>query len=426
MAAVSPPSARAARLAVLVAALGYFVDIYDLILFSAIRPKALPALGVPPSELQATGIHLLNVQMWGMLVGGILWGVLGDRRGRLSVLFGSIILYSLANIANGMVETIPQFSVCRFIAGIGLAGELGAGITLVSEVLSRERRGWGTSIVAAVGLLGGVAATLVAGAVPQLTDGLPWRSAFYLGGILGLALLVLRIGVVESGMYKGIAARQHVSRGNLFALFWPPARLKRYVAVIVVGVPIWCVIGMLMTFSPEIGEAMGLGTANPKDASVGINAATSLMLCYGGAAVGDLASGAVSQLLRSRRKALAIFLGLVALNVLAYFTIGRTSHTAFYVIAFTIGFASGYWAVFVTTSAEQFGTNLRATATTTTPNFVRGSVPLVTMLYQWLSAETDRITAAISTSALCLGLAFLALFWVHESFGRDLDFTEGE
>ena len=412
-----PPMARAARLAVLVAALGYFVDIYDLILFSAIRNKSLPDIGV--KDVQGVGVDLLNIQMVGMLLGGILWGVLGDRRGRLSVLFGSIIMYSLANIANGMVDTVPQYAVCRFIAGIGLAGELGAGITLVSEMLSRERRGWGTSIVAGVGLLGGVLATLVAGAVPQLTEGLYWRNAFYLGGVLGLALLVLRIGVVESGMYKGL--QTHVSRGNLLQLFRPWSRARRYLAVIVVGVPIWCVIGVLMTFSPEIGEAMGLGKARTPD---GVNAATALMLCYGGAAVGDLASGALSQLLRSRRRALAIFLGMVSANVVAYFTVGRSGHAVFYTISFTIGFASGYWAVFVTTAAEQFGTNLRATATTTTPNFVRGSVPLVTIMYRELSPAIGIVGAAIATSAACLALAFAALLWVHESFGKDLDYTE--
>jgi putative MFS transporter len=417
MPAMAAPTARAARLAVLVAALGYFVDIYDLILFSALRIKSLKDLGVPAADLQSVGIDLLNIQMVGMLIGGIVWGVLGDRRGRLSVLFGSIIMYSLANVANGMVDTIPQYAVCRLIAGIGLAGELGAGITLVSEMLSKERRGWGTSIVAGVGLLGGVMATLVAGAVPALTEGLYWRNAFYLGGAMGGALLVLRIGVVESGMYAGLT--RTVSRGNLLALFRPWARARRYLAVIIVGVPIWCVIGVLMTFSPEIGEELGLGKG-----ADGINAATALMFCYGGAAIGDIASGAVSQLLRSRRKALAIFLALVSLNVVAYFTVGRTSHTVFYAISFTIGLASGYWAVFVTTAAEQFGTNLRATATTTTPNFVRGSVPLVTMLYRALAEPMGRVGAAITTSAVCLTLAFAALAWVHESFGKDLDFVE--
>jgi MFS family permease len=417
MGAMPAPSARAARLAVLVAALGYFVDIYDLILFSALRIKSLRDLGVPAADLQSVGIDLLNVQMIGMLIGGILWGVVGDRRGRLSVLFGSIILYSLANLANGMVDNLAQYGVCRYIAGIGLAGELGAGITLVSEMLSKERRGWGTSIVAAVGLLGGVAATLVAGSIPQLTEGLYWRNAYYLGGILGLALLILRIGVVESGMYRGL--RDGVARGNVLALFWPLSRLRRYVAVIVVGIPIWCVIGILMTFSPEIGAELGLG-----EGAAGISAATALMFCYGGAALGDIGSGALSQLLRSRRKALTIFLGLVSLNVVAYFTLGRTGHTAFYAISFTIGFASGYWAVFVTTAAEQFGTNLRATATTTTPNFVRGSVPLVTMLYRGLEDSFGRVGAAITTSALCLAIAFLALVWVHESFGKDLDFVD--
>lgn len=407
------PVARAARLAVVVAALGYFVDIYDLILFSAIRAKSLPGIGVAKADIQSVGIDLLNIQMVGMLLGGILWGVIGDRRGRLSVLFGSIILYSLANIANGMVDTVPEFAACRLFAGIGLAGELGAGITLVSEMLSKERRGWGTSIVAGVGLLGGVAATLVAGAIPQLTTGLPWRHAFYLGGALGFALLVLRIGVIESGMYKSLGKR--VSRGNMLKLFHPWQRGRRYLAVIVVGIPIWCVVGVLMTFSPEIGAKLGLGT---------INAATSLMLCYAGCAVGDIASGALSQLLRSRKQALAIFLALVAVNTVLYFTLGRTGHTAFYTIAFTMGFASGYWAVFVTTAAEQFGTNLRATATTTTPNFVRGSVPLVTIMYRSLAGSLGNVGAAVATSATAIVLAFAALAWVDESFGKDLDFTE--
>ena len=405
---------RAVRLVVLVAALGYFVDIFDLILFSAVRVKSLEGLGVPPEWILPLGVDLLNLQMAGMLLGGILWGILGDKRGRLSVLFGSIILYSVANIANGMVDTLTGYAACRFIAGVGLAGELGAGITLVAEMLPKEKRGWGTTIVAAVGLCGGVAATLIAGAVPQVYAGMDWRHAYYVGGILGLALLALRIGVVESGMYVGLG--KGVSRGNFFALFWPPARLKRYVAVIVVGVPIWCVFGVLMSLSKEIGAALGLDPAPVP--------ATALLFSYAGIAAGDLASGAISQLLRSRKKALALFLALTAASATAYFALGGTSLTAFYAVSAALGVASGYWAVFVTTASEQFGTNLRATATTTTPNFVRGSVPLVTILFRELSGPLGVVGSAIAVTAVCLAAAGVALAAIPETFGKDLDYVE--
>jgi hypothetical protein len=405
---------RAVRLVVLVAALGYFVDIFDLILFSTVRQQSLLGLGVPKEWVLPLGVDLLNLQMAGMLVGGILWGILGDKRGRLSVLFGSIILYSVANIANGMVDTLTGYAACRFIAGIGLAGELGAGVTLVAEMLPKEKRGWGTTIVAAVGLCGGVAATIIGGAIPQIYAGMDWRHAYYVGGVLGLLLLGLRIGVVESGMYAGMG--KAVSRGNFFALFWPPARLKRYLAVIVVGVPIWCVFGVLMSLSPEIGAALGLSPAP--------HAPTALLCSYAGIAAGDIGSGAISQLWRSRKKTLALFLGLTAVAAIAYFAVGGTSLTAFYATAAALGLASGYWAVFVTTAAEQFGTNLRATATTTTPNFVRGSVPLVTMLFTALAGSLGVVGAAIAVTAVCLAAAGVALAAIPETFGKDLDYVE--
>ena len=174
---VSGATRRAVSLAVLVAALGYFVDIYDLILFGAVRGPSLQALGFSPADVQDKGILLLQLQMGGMLVGGILWGIIGDRRGRLSVLFGSIILYSIANLVNGTVDTLTGYAICRVIAGIGLAGELGAGITLVSELMDKERRGLGTTIVAATGILGGVVAGIVGGAVPGI-PAVDWRTAY--------------------------------------------------------------------------------------------------------------------------------------------------------------------------------------------------------------------------------------------------------
>lgn len=395
-------------LVVLVAALGYFVDIFDLILFGVVRRPSLIDLGVAPGDLQAQGELLVNVQMTGLLLGGLVWGVLGDRRGRLSVLFGSIVTYSLANLLNGLVQDVTQYAVLRFVAGLGLAGELGAGITLVSEIMRREGRGWGTMIVASVGLLGGVVAALVG-------SSLDWRHAYFLGGGLGVALLALRIGVHESGMFTKVAAAG-VARGDFFALFRTRDRIKRYLAVIAVAVPIWYVVGILIFFSSEIGRAMGMPVAPEPPRA--------LLWCYGGLAVGDVLSGGLSQLLGSRRRALGVFLGLTALSILAYFTVATASLTAFYATCGALGVATGYWAVFMTTAAEQFGTNLRATATTTVPNFVRGAVVPMTLIYAAIRPAVGVSAGALIIGIAALLLAVIALAVLPETHGRDLDFVE--
>ncbi len=406
------------------ASLGYFVDIYDLILFGMVRTASLRGIGVCTdltvdackSALTTEGVYLFNMQMGGMLVGGILWGILGDKRGRLSVLFGSITLYSIANIANGMVETIPQYAVCRLIAGIGLAGELGAGITLVSELMGKHNRGVGTTLVAALGVSGGVVAGLIGGAFP----GLPhpdWRTAYYIGGGLGIALLALRIGVVESGMFED-TVKTSVSRGNFFKLFTNRRRLLRYLAIICVGIPVWYVIGILFLFSRELGGALGL-TPPP-------NPATALFFCYGGCAIGGMASGMLSQRLKSRKRALAIFLAATAASIAAYFTIGGRSIDVFYALCMVGGMASGYWAVFVSTAAELFGTNLRATVTTTVPNFVRGSAVLLTTGFKELTPSFGLLGAALVVGVFTMSVAVVGLISLKETFGVDLDFHEDE
>ncbi len=400
---------RHVKLAILVAALGYFVDIYDLILFSVIRVRSLKALGVPEAELLDTGVLLINMQMGGMLLGGILWGVLGDRRGRLSVLFGSIVMYSLANIANGFVDSVQTYAVLRFVAGIGLAGELGAGITLVSEIMQKEQRGYGTTIVAGVGICGAVVAVLVA-------ERFDWRTAYFVGGAMGLALLVLRVGVAESGMFQQVASQARVTRGNFFALFAKKERLVRYVCLILSGVPIWYSVGILVTFSPEIGKTIGLAPAPA--------AGTAVMFNYIGLALGDFASGALSQVLKSRRRVVFIFLGLTLAGIASYFLLGRSSLVAFYASCFAIGVGTGYWAVFVTMASEQFGTNLRATATTTAPNFVRGAVVPLTMSFAALKADLGVQGSALAVGAVTMLVAFLSLRALPETYGKDLDFVE--
>jgi MFS transporter, putative metabolite:H+ symporter len=411
---VSEPNAptdsakRGIYLTVLVAALGYFVDIYDLILFLIVRVKSLKALGVDSDAVMDKGADILNWQMGGMLLGGILWGVLGDKRGRLSVLFGSIFLYSIANIANGFVQSVEQYSAMRFIAGIGLAGELGAGITLVSEVMGREARGYGTTVVASVGVLGAVVASLVG-------DSFSWRTAYFVGGGLGICLLLLRVGLFESGMFES-AKDQNVDRGNFLSLFTSWTRARKYLAVIFIGVPIWYVISILIGFSPEIGKAMGM---HP-----GPQPGRAVMLAYIGLSVGDLASGSLSQVMKSRKKAVGLFmLGTVAC-VTAYFTVAASSLDAFYACCFALGVAVGYWAVFVTVASEQFGTNIRATATTTAPNFVRGAVVLLTSAFKAMKAPLGVTESALVVGAVAISLGFLSLWSLGETYGRDLNFVE--
>ena len=398
------------NLIVLIAALGYFVDIYDLVLFGVVRSASLLSLGLLGEELLTVGASLMNWQMGGMLIGGIIWGVWGDKRGRVSVLFGSILIYSIANIANGFVQDIPTYKVLRFLAGIGLAGELGAGITLVSETMTKENRGWGTTIVATVGICGAVAAALVA-------DTFDWRTSYFVGGGLGLVLLLLRIGVYESGMYSKLQAST-VSRGNFFKLFSNKKSFVKYLSVILIGVPIWYVVGILVIFSPEIGKAMGM-----TELPTGGNA---ILYCYVGLAVGDLGSGLLSQYFKSRNKVVFGFLLLTAFFIGAYFAYAAISLTAFYIMCLLLGFATGYWAVFVTMASEQFGTNIRATVTTTAPNFVRGSLIIVVLMFEFGREYLGIINSAFVVGAFWILIAFIALAKLPETFGKDLDYLEEE
>lgn len=393
---------------VIVAALGYFVDIYDLLLFSIVRVPSLRALHVAEEQLLEQGIFLINTQMAGMLVGGILWGVLGDKKGRLSVLFGSIALYSLANIANGFVTNVDQYALLRFVAGVGLAGELGAGITLVAEVLPKEIRGYGTSIVASVGVLGAVLAYFIA-------DLFDWRIAYFIGGGLGLALLVLRFNVFESGMFKHVK-QEAVARGNFFALFSSCKRFMKYLRCIMIGLPIWFVIGILITFSPEFGKAIGLETS--------IQAGKAVMFSYIGLSLGDMSSGLLSQYLKSRKRTVLVFVLLTAVSIVVYLLQRTQSVALFYGLCLFLGYAIGYWALFVTVAAEQFGTNLRATVATTVPNFVRGSVNVFTPLFVAGVGHVGFLGSAALVGGCTIVLALLAVWKMEETFSRNLDFTE--
>lgn len=402
-------SKKGVRAAVIVAALGYLVDVYDLLIFSILRVASLRDLGIPDDRLLDTGVFLLNMQMGGMLLGGIIWGVLGDKRGRISVLLGSIFLYSAANIANAFVHSVEAYGMWRFIAGLGLAGELGAGITLVAELMPKESRGWGTTIVASVGVGGAVFAAIIG-------EYVPWRTAYVVGGVLGLALLTLRVAVTESGMFDSVKTKKEVKRGDLIHLLNSPERVLRYLACIFVGLPIWFTIGILVTFSPEFGKALGI--TDP------VSAGRAVMITYIGLVLGDFASGALSQLMESRKKVLALFITLNGVAILYYlFAIPKTAD-GLYFACFPLGFAVGYWAVFVTNAAEQFGTNLRATVTTTVPNFIRGSVVPLTWAFDYLRQQVGVVHGALYVAIFCLAVAYLTLWVLAEPFGKNLDYVE--
>ena len=396
------------QIPVIVAALGYFVDIYDLLLFSIVRVQSLKDLGVADSAMLTEGIYLINMQMGGLLIGGILWGILGDKRGRLSVLFGSILIYSVANIANGFVTTVDQYALLRLIAGIGLAGELGAGITLVAEILPKEIRGYGTSLVASVGLLGAVLAYFIA-------EQFAWRNAYFIGGGLGLLLLLMRVSVFESGIFTNLK-EQAVSRGNFLHLFSSKNRFFKYLRCILIGLPVWFVAGILMTFSPEFGQALHL--------SEPIVAGKAVMWEYIGLAIGDLSSGIFSQYAHSRKKIVGLFLFITASLIAVYLYVPFQSSAWFYAICVGLGFGVGYWALFVTIAAEQFGTNLRATVATTVPNFVRGSINIMTPLFLLFKGQLGIISGAGLLGLLTIIIAFLGLWKMEETFGKDLDFLE--
>jgi MFS transporter, putative metabolite:H+ symporter len=393
---------------VIIAALGYFVDIYDLVLFSIVRIPSLTSLGFSGQQLVDAGILMINWQMIGMLVGGILWGVLADKRGRLSTLYGSIILYSLANLANGAVDTLFWYGFWRFVAGVGLAGELGAGITLVAETAPPNKRGLATAVVAGVGLSGAV----LAGFIARFFD---WRTCYYIGGALGFALLALRMGVAESGMFKDTKAAG-VQRGNFFMLFKDWSVFSKYARCILVGLPVWYIVGILITFSAELGRALHIDGA--------IVPGTAVALCYAGQVLGDVGSGFASQYFQNRKKVMLIYLLAAFVLAFVYRFADGIGVSAFYVLCFGLGITAGYWILFMTMAAEQFGTNIRGTVTTTVPNFVRGAVVPMTLLFATLKGHIGILDAALYTGIAVYVIALAAWAGMADTFHKDLNYTD--
>ncbi len=397
-------------LTVIVGALGFFVDVYDLLLFAIVRKPSLKALGLSPQEILSQGEFIISVQMIGLVVGGILWGILGDKKGRLSVLFGSILIYSLANIANGMVTDITQYTIMRFIAGIGLAGELGASITLVSEMLPKEKRGIAASIIASVGVFGAVSAFFV---YKIFGD---WRLCYYIGGGMGLLLLLLRVSIFESGLYDEVK-KQNVERGNIMMIINNKERLLRYMKGVFIGLPVWYVIGILITFSDEFGKRFGINNIDPGKA---------IMYQYIAIGAGDLSAGLLSNYLKSRKKALFTFYGICTFFIILFFTQHGGSADTMYLLIACLGFGSGISVLYITMSAEQFGTNLRATTAISIPNVVRGFLPLMILLFKgirYLTHDNYLLSAEIVGGIVML-MAVISAYYTNETFGLDMNFIE--
>lgn len=402
-------------IAVIVAALGYFVDIYDLLLFTIVKKDSMLAVGATMETLLSDSTKVINWQMLGLLIGGIAWGIMGDKKGRLSVLFGSIILYSVANFFTGFVETVNQYAGARFAAGLGLAGELGAGITLVSELLPKTKRGIGTSLVAGIGLSGAVAAYFTY----QFT-GHDWRLCYKIGGGLGILLLLLRISVAESGLFKQVK-QQNVSRGNFFLFFTNRKRFKKYILAILIGLPTWYVIGILVNQSDKFG--------NKFFGSTTIDSGRSIMFAYSAIALGDIAVGFVCQYFKSRKKGLFLYYMLCIASLILFFSSYNNSDARMYTCCALLGFSTGFWAIFITMGAEQFGTNLRATAATTIPNMVRGALPLINLMFLNLFQRNlgwDLIKSGIVTGIVVMTVTLIAFYFTEETYHKDLDYLESE
>lgn len=396
------------RLSIIVSALGFFVDVYDLLLFSIVRKPSLSAIGLNEAQVLSSGESLISIQMFGMLIGGIVFGILGDKKGRLKVLFGSILLYSVANILNGMVTSLDLYKILRFIAGIGLAGELGAGVTLVSEQLPAQYRSKAAGLIAGFGVLGAVFAFFIS----KLFD---WRICYYIGGILGLFLLIMRLRVKESDLYHQTATA-NLSRGNFFMFFNDWNRFSKYIRCILIGVPVWFVIGVIVTFSDQFGKAFGIEGIHPGNA---------IMVFYIGMATGDYFAGWLAESLRSRKKALWVLEGLFVLFLVLFFTQSHSNAAYYYFIIGGLGFGAGLNVIYLTLGIEQFGTNLRATATITISNMVRGSLPLLILLFKyWRNVVNDYVKGALISAILVMIIAMIATAGVEETYGKDLDFVE--
>jgi MFS transporter, putative metabolite:H+ symporter len=391
-----------------VAALGYFVDVYDLLIFGAERVESLQAVGVPKEDMKDVGILILNFQMAGLILGGFLFGILADKLGRLKVLFASILLYSVANIANAFVTTVPAFAGARFFAGIGLAGELGVALSWISESLERRQRTIATMIVSAIGLFGGIAAALV-GSVCH------WKTSYIIGGVMGLILLVLRISVKESKIFIKNQFKD-IKRGDLIELFGSRKQLYKYLLCVFAGAPAVVFINLYITLTPEF--ALAFGITEP------VSVSTAIMVYLMVFAVSDILCGFLSKLMQKRKGPLLIY-ACMQIFATAYFLLAPpdTAMGYYYRCAF-LGFSIGYWGILITNSVEQFGTNIRATVATSTPNLIRGLTIPASLIFTNLIPAYGLVRSGAIVGFSLIVISIISILLLKDKFENNLNFTE--
>jgi MFS family permease len=400
---------KAVALGIIVSALGFFVDLYDIMALAAIGENSLKDIGVSENAIKGNLNYLQSMQMFGMLIGGFLWGIVGDKYGRLKVLFGSIILYSAFTLLNAFVTNTGQYVACRFLAGLGLAGELGAGITLVSEQMKKEKRGLGPAIIAGFGVLGAIVAVIVG-------KNYDWKTVYIVGGVLGFLLLILRFGVVESGLFK-MAKLAKASKGNFLIILRNKNYLKKFICILLVGIPGWFVNGVMMQFSNYISKSMGMDPIPDKGKVI--------IFFFVALSLGDVLGGLVSQWLKSRKKSIYIFLFAHLLMLLLFFTVARTSVQLYYAIFAGLGLTVGFVIQLFTLAAENFGTNIRTLVTSSGLNLVRGWVIPLGALFAWMNGPLHIIewkSVAIIAFSVAL-VSLLALTQLDETFHNDLEFV---
>lgn len=391
---------------VLVTALGYLVDVYDMIIFYVLRRTSLMDLGIEGEALTDIGMTMINMQMIGLILGGIFFGILGDKIGRKKCLLGSILVYSLATLACAFVQNVDHYTWLRFIAGFGLAGEVGIGVALITEAMGQKKRGMGVTLFAFIGIGGAV----IAGIAAELMD---WRTCYIVGGVAGLLLLLTRVLLMESGLFETTKA-SGIERGNFLRLIKEPKLGLRYLCCILIGMPIMFVIGVPWALGPEIGEAMGMLFAVKASLTMGIG--------YAGMMVGDVVAGLISQKLGSRRKTVFIFIIIASISIGAFLMQRELSLFDYYVFCAWLGFTIGYWVNLITIAAEQFGTNLRATVAASVPNLARATLVPMNLLLGWLKPEHGILTSAGIVAVLAVVIALLALTQIRETFHEDMNY----
>jgi MFS family permease len=391
-----------------VAALGYFVDLYDMLIFSSERVEALGSIGVAKQKMGEVGLMLQNYQMLGLVIGGFLFGILADKFGRLRVLFASILLYSVANIGNAFVTNVPAFAVARLIAGIGLAGELGVALSWISESLKPQQRTIATTIVSAFGLLGGVVAAIMA-------THFHWQTSYMIGGIMGLVLLAFRVSLNESKLFEQ-TRQSSAKKGNLFQLLSNKKQLKKFVLCVLSGAPAFVLLSIYVTLAPEFGAAFGITEQ--------ISVAHGIMVFLIVFAMSDVACGLLSKIMRKRKTPLLIFACLQILSIGYYLLVPPQTVEAFYFRCMLLGFSAGYWGILITNSLEQFGTNIRATVATSTPSLIRGMTIPASIFFTVVSKQTSLVTAGAIVGFSLVAISIVSILLLDDKFENDLNFME--